>query len=63
MNANGTITVADLKDYLQEIIDNLSWDYEDEDEVRISPNTYGMHAPFLSTQLGFIDLDNPVYER
>ena len=61
MNARNIKTIADLKEYLQGVIENLSWDYEDTDEVNLSANTYGMSAPFLATGRGFIDIDNPVY--
>ena len=61
MNAN-IKTIGDLKEYLQGIIENLSWDYEDTDEVRVSCNTYGMGQNFLAVPNGFIDFDRPTPE-
>ncbi len=55
-------TIKDLKEYLQQVIDNLSWDYEDDDELVISCNTYGMGRKFLATNEGFIDFERPTKE-
>lgn len=61
MNAN-IKTIGDLKEYLQGIIENLSWDYEDTDEVCVSCNTYGMGQNFIAVRNGFIDFDRPTPE-
>lgn len=61
MNASNIKTIADLKEYLQGVIENLSWDYEDSDPVKMSPNTYRMGCPYIATYNGYIDLENPVY--
>ncbi len=53
-------TVKELKDYLQQVIDNLEWDYEDDDELNVATNTYFIHGTsFLATREGFVDLDTP----
>lgn len=63
MNASKIKTIADLKEYLQGVIENLSWDYEDSDPVSMSANTYRMGCPYLATYNGYIDLENPVYNE
>lgn len=57
------MTVKELKELLQDKIDMLDYQYEDEQEVRISCNTYRMGSNFLSTREGFIDFNNPVEEE
>ena len=61
MNAN-IKTIGDLKEYLQGIIENLSWDYEDDEPVCVSCNTYGMGQNFIAVRNGFIDFDRPTQE-
>ena len=39
------VTVSDLIDYLQGVIDELEDAYNENDIVNISPNTYRMLAP------------------
>ena len=56
-------TIGDLKEYLQGIIENISWDYEDSDEVCISANTYGMGQNFLAVRNGFIDFEKPTKDE
>lgn len=56
-------TIADLRDYLQDIIDRLDGDWDEDQKVYVSPNTYRMYPPFLAVRDGFIDLDNPVWEE
>lgn len=53
------MTVAELKRKLQGYLDDLD-DYNETDEVRVSPNTYGMGNNFLATYEGFIDFNDPV---
>ena len=53
------MTVAELKRKLQRYLDDLD-DYNETDEVRVSPNTYGMGNNFLATCEGFIDFNDPV---
>ena len=58
------MTVQDLKSRLERIINELNC-YDDEEEVRVSCNTYGMSnygKGFLACREGFIDLSNPVGE-
>lgn len=62
MNTN-IKTIGDLKEYLQGLIENLSWDYEDDEPVRVSCNTYGMGQNFLAVRNGFIDFDDPIKEE
>lgn len=54
-------TVEDLKQYLQDIIDDLEANYDDEQKVHFYQNTYWCSPNFLSIAgRGFIDFDNPV---
>lgn len=56
------MTVADLKNHLERIINSLN-NYDAEDEVNVSCNTYGLSnygRGFLACSEGFIDLDKPV---
>lgn len=53
------MTVRKLKDLLEGWIEDLE-NYEDEDEVRVSCNTYGMGNNFIATYQGFIDMNDPV---
>lgn len=51
--------VKELKNLLEGWIEDLE-NYEDEDEVRVSCNTYGMGNNFIATYQGFIDMNDPV---
>ena len=62
MEASNIKTIADLKEYLQGVIENLSWDYEDSDPVSMSANSQWVGCPYLATYNGYIDLENPVYK-
>ena len=57
-------TIEDLKEHLQNILDELE-DFDDDEEVVMVDNTYwlkgGTH--FLATTDGFIDLDHPIEEE
>ena len=54
------VTVSDLIDYLQGVIDELEDEYSENDIVNISPNTYRMLAPLYYSngiyKQGYIDL-------
>ena len=54
------VTVSDLIDYLQGVIDELEDEYSENDIVNISPNTYRMLAPMYYSngihKQGYIDL-------
>jgi len=52
------MTTKEFKNYLQSIIDSLD-DYEEYQQIKVQPNTYGMHS-FIATGNGFIDLDDMV---
>ena len=57
-------TVADLKQFLQEMVDNLDMMYNDDQELNIVGNTYWVESStFLGTHDGFIDLRDPVGTR
>ena len=53
------MTVAELKEMLQNWIDELD-NYSDDDKVNMSCNTYGMGNNFIATYNGFIDMNDPV---
>lgn len=54
-------TVADLKEYLQNVIEKLEDNYNDEDKLNVHTNTYFCNGDFISiTRQGFIDIDDPV---
>lgn len=59
------MTVRELKNYLQDALDNLEENYEDDQEVRVVSNTYFLRGAtaILETRKGFVDLDNPVDEE
>lgn len=59
------MTILELKNYLQDFIDNLEENYEDDQEVRLVSNTYFLRGAtsILETRKGFVDLDNPVDEE
>lgn len=59
------MTIAELKNYLLEVIDNLEENYEDDQKVRLVPNTYFLRGAtsILETREGFVDLDNPTDEE
>ena len=52
------ITVADLIDYLQGVIDDLEDECADNDLVYIRPNKNGMGTPMAYYDKGYIDLNN-----
>ena len=58
-------TVKDLKQFLQEQLDNLDC-YDDNQELNVASNTYFLTrngaTNILETSRGFIDLDNPTNE-
>lgn len=58
-------TVKDLKQFLQEQLDNLDC-YDDNQELNVASNTYFLTrngaTNILETSRGFIDLDNPINE-
>lgn len=58
------MTIKELKDHLQRVIDDLDDYYDDEAQVRVVNNTYFLRGAthILETRKGFIDLDNPVDE-
>ena len=54
-------TVADLKKYLQNVIEKLEDNYNNEDKLNVYTNTYFCNGDFISiTRQGFIDIDDPV---
>lgn len=54
------MTVAELKDLLQQALDNLE-DYEDNQKLNIKTNTYFVRGKFISIPgVGFIPLNDPV---
>lgn len=55
------MTVRQLKDYLQGIIDDLE-NYDEDEEIAMVSNTYFLRNKdnFLATRKGFIDLSNPI---
>ena len=59
-------TIKDLKEFLQEQLDNLEC-YDDNQELNVASNTYFLTrngaTNILETSRGFIDLDNPVNEN
>ena len=57
-------TIKDLKEYLQEVLDNLD-NYEEDEEVVVVENTYWLKGGtnFIQTKDGFIDLDYPIEEE
>lgn len=52
------VTVSDLIEYFQGIIDELENEYSENDIVHISPNTYRMETPMSYYGEGYIDLNN-----
>lgn len=54
------MTVSDLKDLLQQALDNLE-NYNDNQKLDIKTNTYWVRGKFISIPgVGFIQLDDPV---
>lgn len=54
------MTVSDLKDLLQQALDNLE-NYNDNRELNIKTNTYYVRGKFISIPgVGFIPLNDPV---
>lgn len=60
LRESSEVTVSDLIDYLQDVIDVLEYKYNKNDIVNISPNTHRMLAPcYFSDGIykqGYIDL-------
>lgn len=56
------MTVQQLRELLESWIDDLD-NYEDNDEVKVSCNTYGMGNNFIATYNGFIDMNDPVKDQ
>ena len=52
------VTVSDLIDYLQDVIDELEDKYNEDDIVYIRPNKNGMGRPMAYYDKGYIDLNN-----
>ena len=52
------VTVSDLIDYLQGVIDELEDEYNEDDIVYIRPNKNGMGRPMAYYNKGYIDLNN-----
>lgn len=57
-------TVKDLKEFLQEQLDNLEC-YDDEEKLKLVSNTYflGNQYCFLALENGYLDFDDPVKEN
>lgn len=55
------MTIRDLKERLEDIINELE-DYDEEEEIKVVSNTYHLKDKnnFLATTKGFIDLSNPI---
>lgn len=58
LRESSEVTVSDLIDYLQGVIDELEDEYSKNDIVNISPNTYRMGTPMAYYNEGFIDLND-----
>lgn len=59
------MTVKDLKRHLERIMRDIN-NFDDEMEVNVSCNTYGMSnygKGFLAVSEGFIDLNEPVRDE
>lgn len=58
------MNVAQLRKHLERVLNHLN-NYDDDQEVNVSCNTYGMsnYRGFLACSEGFIDLSNPVVEE
>ena len=58
------MTIGELKELLQEKIDNLTARYTDDQEVDVVSNTYFIRyrGGILETDEGFVSLDNPIEE-
>ena len=56
------MTIKELKEHLQAVIDDLEYNYGDEAKVRVVSNTYFLRGAthILETRQGFVDLDNPI---
>lgn len=57
------MTIAQLRDKLQSIIDNLD-EYDDDKEVNVVSNTYFLGHPYYFLGMagrdgGYVNLDNP----
>ena len=56
------MTIKELKEHLQNIIENLD-QFEEEEEIKIVENTYWLKRGqnFIAIEnVGFVDLDNPI---
>lgn len=58
------MTIGELKELLQEKIDNLTARYTDDQEVDVVSNTYFIRyrGSILETDEGFVSLDEPIDE-
>ena len=50
------LTVKRLREILEDALEQLD-EYDDNDIVEASPNTYNLSAPYLATYQGFVELD------
>lgn len=59
------MTIKQLKEHLQKVIDKLDKRYGDDAKVRVVNNTYFLRGAthILETREGFIDLDNPINDN
>lgn len=59
------MTIKELKEMLEDIIQDLGENHQDSAEVEVVSNTYFLRSGrrFLATGSGFIDLDYPVDEE
>lgn len=51
--------VSQLRNLLESWIEDLEY-YNDDDEVKVSANTYRMSDNFIATYNGYIDMSDPV---
>ena len=58
LRESSEVTVSDLIDYLQGVIDELEDEYNEDDIVYIRPNKNGMGRPMAYYNKGYIDLNN-----
>lgn len=59
------MTIKDLKETLEAILENLEENYEDGEEVNLVSNTYFLRGKYRFIALGsrgFVDLDYPTNE-
>jgi len=58
----GNETVVSYKEFLNDALDVLE-NYNDDEKIRLHPNTYGISVPFIGTYGGYIEINNPVEEQ